>query len=104
MTLARTLFVLVSAALLEVGGDALIRRGLHQRPLLFLLLGGILLFAYGVLVNQGGVPFGRLLGSYIAVFFVVSQMIAVLVFRDTLGWQTLAGGTLIVAGGIVLLL
>jgi small multidrug resistance family-3 protein len=93
--------VLIGAALLEVGGDALIRRGLHHWPLL--PAGAIMLFAYGVLVNQGGVDFGRLLGSYIAVFFVVSQLIAVLVFRDTLGWQTLIGGALIAAGGIVLL-
>jgi len=104
MTLARTLFMLVSAAVLEAGGDALVRRGLHQRPFLYLFLGAVFLFAYGVLVNQGGLPFGRLLGSYIAIFFVMSQVIAVLVFRDALGWQTLVGGAMIVAGGIVLLL
>jgi drug/metabolite transporter superfamily protein YnfA len=95
--------ILVGAALLEVGGDALIRRGLQHRPS-FLLLGATSLAGYGVLVNQGGLHFGRLLGSYIAVFFAVSQIVAVLVFRDVLSWQTMVGGTLIMAGGCVLLM
>jgi len=96
--------ILVGAALLEVGGDALIRRGLQHRPWL-LLLGATSLVVYGVLVNQqGSLHFGRLLGSYIAVFFAVSQIVAVLVFRDVLSWQTMAGGTLIIAGGCVLLM
>jgi drug/metabolite transporter (DMT)-like permease len=55
-------------------------------------------------VNQGGLHFGRLLGSYIAVFFAVSRIVAVLVFRDVLSWQTMVGGTLIMAGGCVLLM
>jgi drug/metabolite transporter superfamily protein YnfA len=103
MTVVRTVAILVGAALLEVGGDALIRRGLQHRPW-FLLLGATSLAVYGVLVNQGGIHFGRLLGSYIAVFFAVSQIVAVLVFRDVLSWQTMVGGTLIVAGGCVLLM
>jgi small multidrug resistance family-3 protein len=103
VTLIRTVAILVGAALLEVGGDALIRRALHHRPW-FMLLGGTSLVVYGVLVNQGGLHFGRLLGSYIAVFFVVSQIAAVLVFRDALSWQTIVGGTLIIVGGCVLLI
>jgi len=103
MNVAQTVVILVGAAILEVSGDALIRRGLHQRPW-FLLFGALGLFAYGVLVNQGSVNFGRLLGGYIAVFFVVSQTLAVAMFGEALPWQTLVGGTLIVAGGFVLLI
>jgi drug/metabolite transporter superfamily protein YnfA len=103
VNVARTLVVLVGAALLEVGGDALIRRGLQQRRW-FLLFGALCLAAYGVMVNQGGVNFGRLLGGYIAVFFAVSQLIALVMFREAVSWQTMVGGTLIVAGGFVLLI
>ena len=39
------------AALLEAGGDAVIRRGLHGRSLVLLAVGAAILFAYGVLVN-----------------------------------------------------
>ena len=42
MALLRTVLVLVAAALLEVGGDALIRRGVQQRPW-FLLIGAVIL-------------------------------------------------------------
>ena len=103
MPFIRTALLLVSAAILEAGGDALIRRGLQHRPL-FLLLGAMSLAGYGVLINQGSLDFGRLLGGYIAVFFAVSQIVAVLFFRDVLPWQTIVGGILIVSGGCVLLI
>jgi drug/metabolite transporter superfamily protein YnfA len=102
MTAVRTALLLLGAALLEAGGDALIRRGLHDR--LFLVLGGLALLAYGVLVNLSGLPFGRMIGGYIAVFFVVSQVIAVIAFHDAIDWRMIAGGALILAGGSVLLL
>jgi len=44
MNVAQTVVILVGAAILEVSGDALIRRGLHQRPW-FLLFGALGLFA-----------------------------------------------------------
>jgi len=103
MTLARTAAILVVAALLEVSGVALIRRGLQHRPWL-MLFGAASLAVYGALVNQGSLDFGRLLGGYIAVFFVVSQIVAVLLFREVLPWQTMVGGALIMAGGCVLLI
>ena len=55
--------LLVTAALLEVGGDAgLGLRG--SRPAL-ILLGMLLLAAYGVAVNQVRWDFARLLGVYV---------------------------------------
>jgi small multidrug resistance family-3 protein len=97
MPFIRTALILVSAAILEAGGDALIRRGLQHRPW-FLLLGAMSLAGYGVLINQGNLDFGRLLGGYITVFFAVSQIVAVLVFREVLPWRTIVGGTRIVCG------
>ena len=101
MTVLRTAMLLAAAAVLEAGGDALIRRGLHDRA--FLLLGGVALIVYGVLVNLTGLSFGRTIGAYIAAFFVVSQVIAVLAFHEAIDWRMIAGGTLIIAGGCVLL-
>lgn len=49
------LLLLLVAAVLEAGGDALVRTGLHTILLVrraeFLVLGGIVLFDYGVVVN-----------------------------------------------------
>ena len=78
----QTAIALLMAALLEVSGDALTRMGLRGRPML-LAAGGLTLFVYGVVVNQGRFDFGRLMGAYIAVFFLVSQVIAFAFFRDT---------------------
>ena len=72
MTTFKTLTVLFAAAVLEAGGDALIRKGLHASTLLrikFWLAGAGLLFAYGWAVNTPPWDFGRLLGVYIVFFF-----------------------------------
>ena len=99
----KTLAILIVAAALEVGGDALIRMGLRG-PAYWLAAGGIVLFAYGVLVNQSGVDFNRLMGIYIAVFFVVSQAISLILFKQVPDDRLLLGGGFIVTGGLVILL
>jgi drug/metabolite transporter superfamily protein YnfA len=99
----QTAFALLVAAALEVSGDALTRMGLRERPLL-LAAGALTLFIYGVVVNQGRFDFGRLMGAYIAVFFLVSQVVAFAFFRDTPDFKTVAGGMLIIIGGAVIML
>ena len=99
----KTLAILILAAALEVGGDALIRIGLRG-PAYWLAAGGVVLFAYGVLVNQSGVDFNRLMGIYIAVFFVVSQAISLILVKQVPDDRLLLGGGFIVTGGLVILL
>lgn len=91
------------AAALEVGGDALVRVGLRG-PVYWLAAGGLVLFAYGVLVNLSGLDFNRLMGIYIAVFFVVSQVISFIFFRQIPDDRILLGGGFIVTGGLLILL
>ena len=98
----RAVVVLLCAALLETSGDALMRQGLERRPLL-LVVGAASLACYGALVNQGGLDFGRLMGCYIVAFFVVSQLIAMLLFHQVPAVRTLIGGVLIVGGGLTIL-
>ncbi len=97
-------FLLPLAALLEAGGDAVIRRGLHARSTALLAAGGVILFAYGVVVNTAPWDFGRLLGVYVAIFFVGAQVLDVAVFGARPNLSTVAGGALVVAGGIVVAL
>jgi hypothetical protein len=94
--------LLALAALLESGGDAAIRQGLLGRRWGF-LVGPVALVAYGFLVNVTRWEFSRLMGVYIAVFFVVSQLLALFLFRERLQVPTLVGGALIVTGGLVLM-
>lgn len=99
------LFLLAFAALLEVGGDALMRAGLHHdgtSRLSFLLAGTLVLASYGILVNLGPWDFGRVLGVYVVLFFLVAQAVNWLGFGIRPGLPILLGGALICAGGLVL--
>ncbi len=104
MTLARLLPVLFAAALLEAGGDALIRLGLRQHALAPVGIGGVVLVLYGLTVNASTLDFGKLLGLYVVVFFLTAQLLNLAVFRALPDTATLAGGALITAGGLVIAL
>lgn len=102
----KVLTALIGAAVLEVAGDALIRRGMDSRSWM-VAIGAASLVVYGIVVNKGGLDggldFGRLMGAYIAVFFVVSQLIALILFRQIPALRTLAGGALIIIGGLTII-
>jgi drug/metabolite transporter superfamily protein YnfA len=100
------LLLLLGAAVLEAGGDAIVRRGLHAESLAgrfgLILVGGAVLMTYGVAVNLPPWDFGRLLGVYVALFFVVAQVINLAIFGVAPSTPILAGGALIIAGGLVM--
>jgi small multidrug resistance family-3 protein len=105
MGYAEAMGLLLLAAILEAGGDGLMRAGLQTptrslRPL-FLLAGCVVLTAYGYTVNAPHWDFGRLLGVYVSIFFVVSQAVAWLGFGQKPTTGILCGGALILAGGLV---
>jgi uncharacterized membrane protein len=105
MTRTTAIAVLLLAAGLEAGGDALIRVGLHtalprQRLLLF-GVAAVVLFAYGWTVNAPLWDFGRLIGLYVVFFFVIAQLISWIVFKQTPAPAVLVGGGLIIAGGVI---
>ena len=100
--------LLLLAACLEAGGDALIRIGLHGHQIVarvgLFLAGAAVLFAYGLVVNAPPWDFGRLLGVYISLFFVVAQVVNFSVFGVKPELPVLVGGACIVAGGLVIAL
>jgi drug/metabolite transporter superfamily protein YnfA len=106
MTYVTTLAVLVLAALLEAGGDALVRRGLHAHAsatrLTCFALGGVVLWLYGYLVNTPAWDFGRVLGVYVVVFFVVAQLISWLIFGQPPSRTVLIGGAFLIVGGAIM--
>jgi small multidrug resistance family-3 protein len=99
---ARILFFLVLAALLEVGGDALIRSGLQRRGALLLLTGAVTLVVYGFMVNMTKLDFSRLMGLYIVLFFLVAQAVSVLFFRESIDRAVMVGGGFVVLGGVIM--
>jgi len=106
MSRLNPLAILLAAAVLEAGGDALIRNGLQTSAtatrLTSFALGALVLFSYGYLVNKPAWPFGRLLGVYVVFFFVVAQVISWLAFNQRPTAPIAIGGALIAAGGVVM--
>jgi hypothetical protein len=97
--------LLILAAALEAGGDAIVRMGLNQpapglRAMLF-AGGAVVLFTYGLTLNLAPIEFGKVVGLYIAILFVVWQAINFFAFRSLPTLPILIGGALIVAGGLV---
>ena len=98
-----TLVSLIAAAALEVGGDAAIRYGLVRSATAAIVAGAVALVAYGFVVNTNRLlEFNRLMGAYIAVFYLVSQMIGVAIFGERPTLPALGGGALIVTGGLLI--
>jgi drug/metabolite transporter superfamily protein YnfA len=94
--------VFAAAAVLEVVGDALIRKGLRGSGAALVVLGLAVLGGYGVLVNLLDIDFSRLLGAYVGVFAVVSVLIGRFVFRDAVPASTWIGLAVILGGSLVI--
>jgi hypothetical protein len=96
---------LIAATTFEASGDALIRVGLFERigpaRVAVFAVGAALLFGYGVMLNLARLPFERVVGLYIATLFLVWQIISFLTFRSVPSFPVMAGGALIIAGGLV---
>ena len=95
--------ILLLAAVLEVGGLAVIRLGLARRPagILLILLGIAILGAYGLFVNTAPLDFSSTLGLYIAFFAVVAVIVGWAVDRR-IALPTAIGIGVIVAGAIII--
>jgi len=102
----KVLLLLLMAAILEVLGDSFFQTALHRSPgvwrWIWLIGGAITLSAYGLTVNLPNWDFGRLLGVYVVVFFVVAQAVARIRFQQSPTPAILAGGALIVTGGLII--
>src|SRR6185369_8060854 len=93
--------VFLAAAVLEVSGDAVIRRGLRGGGPAVVAAGFVMLGCYGLTVNVLQWDFSRLLGTYVAVFAVVSVLCGRFALGESVPPSTWIGLGIIVAGGLV---
>ena len=97
--------LLIVETTLETTGDALVRIGIYDRVgfnrLMPMILGAILLFGYGFILNLAPLPFERVVGLYIATLFVVWQIVSYITFKSIPNLTILCGGGLIIIGGLV---
>jgi hypothetical protein len=101
MSRTTAILILLLAAALEAGGDAVMRAGLHknlfwQKALLF-VIAGVVLFAYGWTVNSPPPwDFGKLIGLYVVFFFLTAQVISWFTFKQIPSLAVVVGGMFIV--------
>ena len=94
--------VFLGSALLEVGGDAVVRKGLRGYNIVLIAAGGLMLASYGMLVNTVKWDFSRLLGVYVAVFALVSVLCGKFLFGEAIPLSTWLGLAIIMAGALVI--
>lgn len=98
--------VLAFAAFLEAFGDSLFQTGFYRSSglgrVLALVAGAVVLASYGSVVNLPRWDFGKLLGVYVVLFFVVAQILNRVRFGQSPTAPIYVGGGLIVAGGMVI--
>ncbi|MBV9080372.1 MAG: hypothetical protein JO102_04550 [Elusimicrobia bacterium] len=91
----------LGSAVLEVGGDAAVRKGIRGGGLLFIVGGFVGLGCYGLLVNTVRWDFSRLLGVYVAVFACVSVLFGKFVFGEAIPAMRWLGLAVILAGSVL---
>jgi hypothetical protein len=99
------LVLLIVATILEVSGDAIIRKSLFAHAglarLALFVLGTGLLAGYGTFLNLAPLEFRDVVGLYIATLFVVWQIVNFAFFRTLPSLPVMMGGALIVTGGLI---
>ena len=106
MSLVTAYLMLLLAAVLEAAGDATVRAGLHSSSIghrVGLFVAGVaVLFAYAIAVNSPPWDFGKLLGVYVTLFFIVAQLTNLVFFQVRPDLPLLVGGARIAGGGLVI--
>lgn len=97
---------LVVAAFLESFGDSCFQAALYHSTGMSsasaAISGAVVLVGYGVMLNLPQWDFGRLIGVYVAIFFISAQVINRVRFGHAPTLPIYAGGALIVAGGLLM--
>jgi len=100
------LAVLSGAAYLEAWGDSFFQVGFYRSSgwgrAGAIVAGAAVLAAYGSVVNVPRWDFGKLLGAYVVLFFLMAQLLNRIRFGQAPTPPIYAGGALIVAGGLVI--
>ena len=100
--------VLTLAAYLEVQGDACFQSALYHssggKQVVWFVAGSVVLVCYSLFLNSSKIDFGKLLGVYVVLFFLVAQVVAKLQFHQSPSKPIYLGGAFVVVGGLVMTL
>jgi small multidrug resistance family-3 protein len=104
MLITRSALLFLLAAVAEIGGGYLIWLWLRRNESLLLgLIGGAVLFVYGVIPTFQPAHFGRVYAAYGGVFVVMALVWGWLVDKRAADWHDVAGAALVVMGvGVIM--
>jgi small multidrug resistance family-3 protein len=98
--------VLAIAAYLEVQGDACFQSGLYHssglKQIGWFVAGTVALVCYSLFLNSSKIDFGKLLGMYVVLFFLVAQIVAKLQFDQSPSKPIYVGGAFVALGGLIM--
>ena len=97
-----SILIMIAAAALEVGGDALCRRGLRSHAPGILALGFVVVGGYGIAVNLVNMDFSRLLGAYVGIFACLSVLTGRFFFGERVAIATWVGLGVVLAGSLII--
>lgn len=103
---AGAILILTIAAFLEALGDSFFQVAFYRSAglmrVLWFLVGMAVLASYGSVVNIPRWDFGKLLGVYVVLFFIMAQILNKVRFQQAPTPPVYVGGSLIVVGGLVI--
>ena len=98
-----TLALFFAAALFEIGGGYLVWRWLREKKgVLFGLLGGVILFIYGVIPTLQPAHFGRVYAAYGGIFIVSSILWGAIVDKKQPDRYEVIGALIALIGIVVI--
>jgi len=98
-TVAWCIFII--GALLEVGGNVVIRMGLRGGGIILTIVGFAVLGSYGLIVNMVPWDFSKIFGVYVCLFAVVSAVCGKFVLRENVPLSTWIGLAVVLVGGLI---
>jgi len=91
------------AALFEIGGGYLVWKWLREKKGLALgLLGGVILFVYGVILTFQPAHFGRVYAAYGGIFIVSSIIWGVIIDKKTPDRYEVIGSLIAIVGVLII--
>ena len=98
-----TFGLFVIAALLEIGGGYLVWLWLRERKRIsFGLIGGLILFVYGIIPTLQPSNFGRVYAAYGGIFVVMAIIWGLLIDKKRPDRYEIIGGTIVLIGAAII--
>jgi len=98
-----TIIALFFAAALEIGGGYLVWRWIKEKkPWFFGLLGGLILFVYGVIPTLQPASFGRVYAAYGGIFIASSIVWGAIVDKTTPDRYEIIGSLIAFLGALII--